>query len=189
VIQAKTCPQCGRLYEKPHNYSPKQWRQRIFCSQLCWGASIRIPPADRLMALTHPEPNTGCWLYAGAENGRGYGLIGIDGRQVKAHRFSWEHHHGPIPAGMHVLHKCDVRLCVNPDHLFLGTNYDNVQDKIAKGRAGTIRGSKCGQSVLTEELVLIIRADARSAPQLAAVLGVSPSAIRACRNGQNWRHV
>lgn len=187
--ETKLCAQCGAAFPKPRGYSVRQWEGQKFCSRSCWGLSIRVAVEARFADMISPEPNTGCWLFTGSENGRGYGLIGISGRSVKAHRFAWESHNGAIPAGMHVLHKCDVRVCVNPDHLFIGTNYDNVQDKMAKGRVVAARGSKSSRAILTEDLVSVIRADPRSAPKLSVVLGVSPSAIRACRNGQNWRHV
>lgn len=76
-----------------------------------------------------------CWLWTGATNGR-YGKIsrGPGLGLVGAHRASWEIHVGPIPPGMQVLHRCDVTNCVRPDHLFLGTNQDNTNDKVAKGR-------------------------------------------------------
>lgn len=76
----------------------------------------------------------GCWIWMGELRPNGYGALKIDGRQVSTHRFSWETQHGPIPEGLCVLHRCDVKTCVRPDHLFLGTNDDNVADMIAKGR-------------------------------------------------------
>jgi hypothetical protein len=81
-----------------------------------------------------PEPNSGCLLWEGWFKGNGYAGIQRDGKSVYVHRLVWEEAHGPIPDGMHVLHRCDVRLCVNIDHLFLGTRLDNMQDMAAKGR-------------------------------------------------------
>ena len=81
-----------------------------------------------------------CWLWTGCKTAaNGYGRIRIDGSKVSAHRYSWELHNGPIPAGMLVLHRCDVRACVRPDHLFLGTHSDNAKDCVAKGRSFTTR--------------------------------------------------
>ena len=76
----------------------------------------------------------GCWLWVGANNER-YGLFSCFGRVMKAHRASWHLFVGPIPPGLHVLHKCDNPLCVRPDHLFLGTHVDNMADMARKGRA------------------------------------------------------
>ena len=82
-----------------------------------------------------PEPNSGCWLWL-LSLCNGYGRIYDlqNKRGALAHRLSWEIHRGAIPSGLWVLHKCDVRSCVNPDHLFLGTGLDNMTDMIAKGR-------------------------------------------------------
>lgn len=92
--------------------------------------------AEAFERLYIPEPNSGCWLWVGGtRDKRGYGnwiRQGFDTRS--AHRISWMMHKGPIPDGLHVLHKCDVTLCVNPEHLFLGTNQDNIDDKVRKGR-------------------------------------------------------
>ncbi len=102
--------------------------------------------AERFADKWAPEPNTGCWLWTGATNGR-YGQIHAGGRpgtHQRAHRISWELHHGPIPAGMFVLHKCDTPACVNPDHLFLGTQQDNLSDASNKGRMKGGRGRMKG---------------------------------------------
>lgn len=75
-----------------------------------------------------------CWLWTGANNGKGYGRLYVGGKFVYPHRYSFKLHIGDIPTGMLVCHSCDVRNCVNPDHLFLGTSKDNTQDMISKGR-------------------------------------------------------
>ncbi len=82
------------------------------------------------------EPNTGCWLWTGSRNQKGYGWSRIQGISTRmAHRISWLLHRGDIPEGVLVCHKCDTPSCVNPDHLFLGTQKDNLLDMSRKGRS------------------------------------------------------
>jgi len=75
-----------------------------------------------------------CWLWEKSNSAKGYGQIRKNGKMTTAHRVAWELHNGPIPDGMCVLHKCDEPICVNPNHLFLGTLKDNFDDAVAKGR-------------------------------------------------------
>lgn len=92
---------------------------------------------DRFMDKIEPEPNSGCWLWTAAVSRLGYGTFrgeSVYDPERKAHRHSWKLFRGRIPDGLHVLHKCDVRCCVNPDHLWLGTQGDNVRDCFRKGR-------------------------------------------------------
>lgn len=81
-----------------------------------------------------------CWNWIGSIGKNGYGYFSKNSKAASAHRVSWEIHNGQIPDGLCVLHKCDNRKCVNPDHLFIGTYYDNIHDKINKGRDTSISG-------------------------------------------------
>jgi len=99
-----------------------------------------------------------CWLYLGTKGGGGYGHISQNGRQRLAHRVSYELAYGPIPEGMDVLHRCDTPACVRPDHLFLGTHSDNIQDMLRKGRRRERRGEESNMAKLNADAVLDIRA-------------------------------
>src|SRR5882672_8799966 len=98
----------------------------------------RRDPTERFWSFVEKCP--GCWLWTGGTAGKmHHGVFGVRDPEGKmrttyAHRFSWEIHKGPIPSGMWVLHRCDVPRCVRPDHLFLGTQQDNMDDMIRKGR-------------------------------------------------------
>lgn len=82
-----------------------------------------------------------CWLWTAYRNEDGYGTVRFDGRMQGAHRVAWQLTHGPIPDGLDVLHSCDNPPCCKPDHLFLGTNHDNVIDRHTKGRSKNLFSS------------------------------------------------
>jgi HNH endonuclease len=88
---------------------------------------------ESLMKRVTIQPN-GCWVWTGRVNHKGYGKTSWQGKDKRVHRIFYEHHHGPIPEGLQVCHRCDNPPCCNPDHLFAGTALDNEWDKIAKGR-------------------------------------------------------
>lgn len=129
-----------------------------------------------------------CVLWDRGLNTAGYGSFRLRGKTVMAHRFAWEKSFGPIPDGMCVLHKCDIRRCVNPEHLFLGTPADNTADMIAKGRKRFAIGSQRSKC-LVEDDILVIRASKLSQYALAKQFNVSQPNINAIRTGKTWRHV
>ena len=133
------------------------------------------------------EPNSGCWLWDAAVHRKGYGAFQSGNGLVSAHRFSWERVNGPLPVGVHVLHKCDVSACVNPDHLFIGSNADNVKDAIKKGR--TAKGEKNGQSKLTVSDVLAIRASGESRKEIASKYGICTDNVSAIKRRISWKDV
>lgn len=142
-----------------------------------------------------PEPMSGCWLWHGPALRRGYGRIRVSGRNLLAHRLAYELHCEPVPAGMNVLHKCDTPSCVNPAHLFVGTQRDNVHDMRAKHRGSLLSasdgGGKAGpesqrwrKGKLSDEAVAEIRAsNGCTQQQLADRYGVTQSIISKVRRG------
>ena len=153
------------------------------------------PLRIRFESFVSPEPNTGCWLWAGNVNRKGYGSVSIRrSTNDAAHRVSWRLHRGEIPFTFWVLHKCDVPSCVNPDHLFLGTCADNLQDMARKGRQvfqrhpeKAPRGRRNGNAKLDELQVMAIRASTETCVALAARHGVSRSLISAVRTRIIWK--
>lgn len=124
-----TCASCKVKFDRP----PCRKTERNFCSRKCMGdyqsAHHHAPFEDHFI-----KQEDGCWIWVKKQNSNGYGLYVTKGLYLLAHRVSWERYRGPISEGLHVCHTCDVRLCVNPDHLFLGTHSDNMIDCYQKGR-------------------------------------------------------
>lgn len=153
------------------------------------------------------EKSDGCWTWTGWLKPNGYG--GFDNGY--AHRFSWTLHFGPIPRGLDVCHRCDVRNCVRPDHLFLGTRAVNLADMRRKGRAAPspfrtpeiaaasfekrrkVRGSEVASAKLTEAKVLEIKrllaVGKLSQEFIGTAYGVGQSCISRINRGDGWRHV
>lgn len=88
------------------------------------------------------KTDTGCWLYTGGISSSGYGIVSVRNKSVHTHRLAYQLRCGSIPEGMCVLHRCDVRRCINPEHLFLGSLADNNRDCMRKGRTADRRGEK-----------------------------------------------
>ena len=161
----------------------------------------------RFMGKFHIVDECSCWVWHAAKHRFGYGMFAFPNRKTvsTAHRVSWLLFMGEIPDGMHVLHKCDVPACVNPDHLFLGSHQENMTDKAEKGRApsgenhwsrrapdNVARGERSGHARLTEEDVASIRAGCSSGvtqKEMSRKYSIDPSHVSDIVNRKRWAHV
>lgn len=132
---------------------------------------------------------TGCWVWTGGKNSEGYGRIKFNGKLLLTHRLSYQDSVGPIPEGQYVLHRCDNRSCFNPDHLYIGTQIDNMQDRRRKGRYRPYFGIEQSQAKLTDEQVRMIRADQRTYREIAQAYGIHFSNVGRVKRRENWAHV
>lgn len=139
-----------------------------------------------------PEPNSGCWLWLGMVSSGGYGRVWDDslGRNNTATHVAWRLYlDKTVPVGLCLCHKCDIRCCVNPDHLFVGTYKDNFDDMVSKGRFIHARGERIGGVKLSERIVRSVLLDPRPNTHIARELGVASSTIDRIKRGDSWTHV
>ena len=169
---------------------------------------VNLSPKDLLRFWEKVEKlgtEAGCWLWTSAIHTEGYGMLYLNGKAVRAHRIMWEITYGPVPQGLFVLHRCDLRCCVNPAHLFLGTNQDNVDDMMRKGRhrkpdpeflsarlRETVRkGEEHSSAKLTEEQALEIvrryKAGGETHRSLGKEFGTDHTTIGDILRKQSWR--
>lgn len=156
-------------------------------------AKLRQSAVPRFVCKYRVCPLSECWLWTASVNKKrgGYGRFSFGCKTIGAHKAAWILYRGDIPAGMHVLHRCDNPLCVNPDHLFLGTNADNVADMDAKGRRinAPLIGEANPRAKLDESQVLEIFRSRGKQNEAAAKFGVSRALIGMIRHGRVWSHV
>lgn len=151
-------------------------------------------PVDRFLNKVSIDSESGCHVWTGARRDYGYGLFIVRGERsrkpresMSAHRFAWEMKNGPIPRGMCVLHKCDNPLCVNADHLFLGTRDDNNKDRAQKNRSADTHGEKHPRAKLTNKQAEDALLSKESTSSIAVRLCVSYHTIHKIRKGNNWK--
>lgn len=153
-----------------------------------WRRNVKPTLTDRFLRGFDRIPG-GCWIWRGNRTVSGYGRLGKSPR-VLMHRFSYEHYVGPIPEGMDILHHCDVRPCVNPKHLYAGTDADNVRDKVLRGRH--VKGEKAASAKLTLSGVSEIRRRYRAGVRghgctvLGKKFGISNVAVHKIISGRSW---
>jgi hypothetical protein len=135
----------------------------------------------------------GCWYWTDHTNSRmGYGAIKIGTQNRYAHQVSWELYKGEIPDGIHVCHSCDNPLCVNPHHLWLGTNKQNAHDRDKKRRNVNHKGEKHGMAKLSNDQVLQIKNELKNGAQgrdIANRFGVLEQTVSYIKSGKQWRSI
>jgi len=132
-----------------------------------------------------------CWIWQGSGNPRGYGQVSIKGKLQLVHRIAWILIYGEIPEGLRVCHRCDNRRCINPKHLFLGTDTDNVKDMWQKDR-NNHKGEHNPFAKLTDEEVRQIKkllSQNEPVKKIANLYNVKPIAIYHIKEGHNWSHI
>jgi hypothetical protein len=155
-------------------------RQR-FCDNACYGVTLRIPIEQRFWSKVNKTAD--CWLWT-ASTVRGYGQIALNRKPVAAHRLSWELAYGPLADGQSVLHRCDTPRCVRPDHLFLGTQQDNLIDARAKGRLDSSRPRTRVLTYADRLRIFAARGYRGVCVDLAREYGVTTSCIYLIRKGR-----
>jgi hypothetical protein len=131
----RICDHCGRSFEIPA--SRLKFGPALYCSNECRYEAVKVDPiASVLSRVDRSGGPDACWPYMGTRLPSGYGTHSSGGEHRYAHRVAYEAEHGPIPDGMFICHHCDNPPCCNPAHLFAGSPTENVQDMIAKQRAG-----------------------------------------------------
>lgn len=179
---AKAIGMCNAHYKRYKLYGDpkKQMRYRV--------ASAK----QRLLARISKNDSTGCWEFTGCLDSKGYGLLTINNISHKAHRISYQEFVGEIPNCLFVLHKCDNRKCVNPEHLFVGTHIENMQDMVNKGRSQRRSGSKHHNAKLTESDIPEIRkrlANGDVPAKIAEKYSVHSTVITKINRKELWGHV
>lgn len=150
----------------------------------------RVPLSERFWK--HVDKSGDCWIWTGAKQAGGYGTVGRPGRgagNALTHRMVWEMTNGPIPPGMCVCHRCDVRACVRPSHLFTGTQAENIRDAKAKGRH--VHGVTQGQAKLTEahaRTIKLMMANGVRQRDIIRIVGIPRHFVNAIAKGA-WSHI
>lgn len=154
------------------------------------GVPLR-PVADRFMEKVdfYATPDD-CWIWTASLRGNGYGQFYYRGKCIPAHRAAYRMFVGPIPDDLFVCHTCDIRMCVNPDHLWVGTLQDNAADMVAKGRQ--VKGRRVNSAALKPPDIVRIRhelADVLSHGEIALIYGVDRSTISSVIRCDTWKHL
>lgn len=144
---------------------------------------------DRFESKFIPEPMSGCWLWDASQNRDGYGNFRFRDKILNAHRVAWYIYRGAIPRGVQVLHKCDIRSCVNPQHLYLGSQRDNVLDCENRKRARHPKGDQHKNAKISEKQAIYIFWDSRPQHEIARDYKISQPLVSSIKNQKAWTHI
>lgn len=148
------------------------------------------PLADRIAFYMAVPNERGCTLWTGHTDKDGYPLITWKKKSIRVHRHAWKvKNRKRIPKGKCICHECDTPRCINADHLFPGTQAENVADRVRKGRSASVKGEDHSGSILTEDQIRAIRKDTRFQRVIAAEHGVTRSLISLIKSRDRWGHV
>lgn len=194
-METKSCAICGAGFARRKKCAPTRWAAQKYCSRKCGADAalyreIAIAEEKRANFVRSLVPNGDCLEFSGTTMS-GYGRIRIAGRAWLTHRLAYNIAFGEIPSGLLVCHRCDNPVCCNPDHLFLGTPKDNMDDMDRKGRRkiAPLKGEQAPRSRLTDSDVLAIRASADRNRDLAKMYAVGEDHISRIRSRQRWCHI
>jgi hypothetical protein len=136
-------------------------------------------------------PWTGCWIWTGWSDENGYGKLSNNLTRMRAHRWTYELFKGKIKKGAVICHTCDITACVNPDHLYEGTQADNVRDRVLRGRGGShkIAGENSKNSKLKKEDVWEIRSSKQTLSFLAKKFGIGTSQVHRIKTNKSWKGI
>ena len=189
----KNCENCGAEFVQRYTCSASEWAIQRACSPSCaskicdrtHNGTLEERIAEKFIALSKDE----CWEWTGAKSKRGYGLILDKGKMRQAHRIVASLRFGLLAPGIVVRHRCDNPSCGNIFHLEIGTQAENVRDRVERGREGDRSGGKNGNAKLSDRAVREIRASSLPIKILAGQFGVSPGVVSKVRRYAAWKHI
>ena len=185
------CAHCLNEFDRGYRISAARAARPQYCSSECRIAERRLQ-SEHALAISFwgrtVRQSNGCLHWGGRLDQNGYGRVDFEGKPRLAHRIAYKLAYGEDPGDMYVCHSCDNPTCVEPQHLWLGSQSDNMSDASAKGRLNSFRGvgSQVGTAKITEQQAREIKFGVEPATELARRFQITKEAIYAIRKGKNW---